>query len=80
MIERTEAIRPVAERTATDMKIKALAALTALTALLGGCGSTDQSQYPIGVGNGPNSLKVSPCACLPLPNAASEPGWVPTAV
>ena len=40
------------------------------------CGATTQSQYPVGIGTGPNSLKGSPCACLELPNEALDPTYL----
>ena len=48
----------------------------AAAAATAGCGSQIQSEYPIGIGSGPNSLKQSPCAgCDDLPNRAQEPGF-----
>jgi hypothetical protein len=57
------------------MRIIAITAILAALALTG-CSSTTDSNYPIGIGTGPNSLKLSPCACMPLPNAAAKPGYV----
>lgn len=36
--------------------------ITAATMALAACGSTVDDTHPIGVGTGPNSLKLSPCA------------------
>ncbi len=55
--------------------LMALAAIAVAVMALGGCSSVD-SQFPIGIGTGPNSLKQSPCACISLPNAAGTPGYV----
>lgn len=51
---------------------KILLVLGAVT-LLSGCASSSYTQYPIGIGPGPNALKRSPCACILLPNLAQEP-------
>lgn len=43
------------------------------TTMLAACSSSSEySEYPIGIGSGPNELKRSPCACILLPNLAAE--------
>lgn len=45
-----------------------------LAATLTGC--TASIQKPVGVGNGTNQLKKSPCACLHLPLPHQLPSWL----
>lgn len=54
------------------MRRLAAAAAACACLALSGCGSEVKSEFPVGIGTGPNSLKASPCACLELPNAARD--------
>lgn len=49
------------------IRILALGMIIALAA----CSSSRQ-ESPTGIGNSPNKLKKSPCACTVLPNAAKQ--------
>ncbi len=62
---RSQANDPRRTRFAIAVAIVALISASILAAC-----STVQSDNPIGIGTGPNSLKQSPCACMLLPNAA----------
>lgn len=55
------------------MKVLFVALGLIAVAGLGGCASSSYTDYPIGVGSGPNALKRSPCACILLPNQAQRP-------
>lgn len=52
--------------------VRVLIAIIGMLAVagLGGCASSSYTDYPIGIGSGPNALKRSPCACILLPNGA----------
>lgn len=52
--------------------VKKILFVIALSTLIGGCAGNSMTEYPIGIGPGPNSLKRSPCACIQLPNLAQS--------
>ena len=65
------------ERNSRRRRVRLLLALALLGATtgLGGCASSlVDNQMPVGIGADVNTLKKSPCACMPVPNLARSLG------